>query len=243
MKPYAPLSATSARMRFVNRFRGPIGMLSAWLLVVAVGSALVWTVISRAGEELVATSSLSFRAAAPTTAAAETVAPRTPKPQAARKPTVIRSKSPSPTPTPQAPTPTPDNVDDNSPATPESAPSSPSTSNPSQDDDDRDWDDGKWDDDDDDYTPKVIRATWQGAGGQIIAECTGRSIKLLGAPADSGYFVEVWSSGPRHIRVNFEAQDGSGARTEVYGGCYRGTPKFFPKFGDGNDGDGDDSNE
>lgn len=228
-------------MRFVNRFRGPIGMLAAWLLVVAVGSALVWTVIARAGEELVATNSLSFRAAAPSTAAAESIAPPPAKPQEEIKPTVIRSKSPSPSPALQSPSPTPDTVDETSPSSPTTAPSQPATDDPDRDDDDRDWDDGKWDDDDDDYTPQVIRASWQGAGGSVIAECTGRSIKLLGAPADSGYHVEVWSSGPRHVRIYFEAQDGSGAHTEVYGACYRGTPKFFPDFGD--DSNGDDANE
>jgi hypothetical protein len=226
-------------MRFVNRFRGPIGMLSAWLLVVAVGSALVWTVISRAGEELVSTSSLSFRGAGPTTAAAESVTATPDKPQQARKPTVIRPKSPSPSPAKSA-SPSPDNVDDStSPTTPDPAPSTPSSGNPGDHDDDGDWDDDDRWDDDDNYTPEVIRATWQGVGGTIIGECKGWAISLIGAPADSGYQVQVWSGGPRRIRVNFEAQDGTGYRTEVFGACYRGTPKFFAKAGDSSSDDGD----
>lgn len=232
-------------MRFVNRFRGPIGLLSAWLLVVAVGSAVVWTVISHAGDELVASASPSLQAATPTPTEVDSATPTpTPQePQETRKPTLIKSKSPTPSPTPATPSLTPESVDETTPSPSTAVPSPEQPSNDPSDDGDRDGDDGKWDDDGDDSPPPLIRATWQGAGGLVIAECQGWAISLVGAPADSGYHVEVWSSGPRRIRVNFEVQDGSGARTEVFGACYRGNPKFFARPGDDSDGDGVDVNE
>ncbi len=214
-------------------------MLSAWLLVVAVGSALVWTVISRAGDELAAAASPPFQASAPSPTEAEVATPSSQAPQDTRKPTVIRSKAPSPTANDSSTSSIPESVDE-TPLPPSSPPAPSEQPANHSDDDDHDWDDGdKWDDDGE--NSPVVRATWQGSGGVVTAECQGWAISLLSAQGDSGYHVEVWSKGPRRVGVNFEAQDGSGQRTEVFGACYRGTPKFYAR--DGSESDGDDVNE
>lgn len=209
-------------------------MISAWLLVVAVGSAMVWTVISRAGDDLMPAASASLRASAPSAEkSASKAAPS--KPQETAKAILIKSKEPkrseppSPSPTESAP--------------PVEDPPSPQPSSPPSrdDDDDNGGGDEQWGDNNK-TPPAKFRATWQGVPGAVIAECVGWRISLIGAPANSGYHVDVdtWSGA---IRVVFEKRDVSGERTTVFGKCHEGKPIFFDKTDDGSGDDGDNSGE
>jgi hypothetical protein len=225
-------------MRIVNRLRGPIGIISAWLLVVAVGSAMVWTVISRAGDDLMPAASASLRASAP--AAEESVpTPAPSKPQETGKATLI-SKEPKPS-EPEPPT-----VTESAPPVEETTPPSrPGNDPPPKDDDDGQWGDGHWGDgqwggNNDKTPPATVRATWQGSPGAVVAECVGWKITLVSAPANSGFHVEAATFGQRGIRVVFESQDGSGQKTTVFGKCHNGKPIFFDKT-EGGPGDGGDN--
>lgn len=208
-------------MKFVNGLRGPVGLLTAWMMVVTVGSAMVWTVISRAGDDLVPTYSPAFRASVPEVP--EESAPAAGGvPQPTSKAIIIRPKRPDPPlPTTAASAPPPDPV----------APPAPSpTKNP-----DDGLDDGVNDgvnDGDNDSAP-LVRATWQGTGGLVIVECRGSEIRLIGAPADSGYRVDVLARGPRRIRVQFSAQTEEPELTEIYSSCRYGRPRFYSRTGPG----------
>lgn len=200
-------------MKFVNRLRGPIGLLTAWLMVVTVGSAMVWTVISRAGDDLLPTSSPAFRAS--TAAAPEESAPAAGGvPQPTSKATIIRPKRPDP--------PLPSTGASSPPAEPVAPPTPSTTTDPDD-----------WDGDRDDETSPPVRATWEGTGGLVIVECRGWEIRLIGAPADSGYRVDVLARGPRRIRVQFTAQTQEPELTEVYSSCRYGRPRFYSRTGPG----------
>ncbi len=221
-------------MRIVNRLRGPIGIISAWLLVVAVGSAMVWTVISRAGDDLMPAASASLQASTPEAEKAIATPPAS-KPQETGKATLIKSKEPKVT-EPPSPSPT-----ESAPPVEDSAPPSQPADPPSKDnDDDNEWGDGQWGDDNDRTPPPTVRRSWQGPPGTVAAECVGWRITLLGATANSGFHVEVGSR-PYGIRVIFVQQDGSGSQTTVFGKCQDGTPVFYPQYG--NDDDGDNNGE
>jgi hypothetical protein len=198
-------------MKFVNGLRGPLGLLTAWLMVVTVGSAMVWTVISRAGDDLVPTSSPAFRASA-AAAPEESAPPAGGVPQPTSKAMIIRPKRPDP--------PLPSTA-----ASPPAEPVAPPTPSATKDPDD--WDGDR------EETPPLVRATWQGTGGLVIVECRGWEIRLIGAPADSGYRVDVLASGPRRIRVQFTAQTQEPELTEVYSSCRYGRPRFYSRTGPG----------
>lgn len=200
-------------MEFVNGLRGPIGLLTAWLMVVTVGSAMVWTVISRAGHDLVPTSSPAFRASA-ASAPIESAPAAGGVPQPTSKAMIIRPKRPDP--------PLPSTAASSPPA----EPVAPSTPSPTTVPDDANDDRG-------DESAPPVRATWQGTGGLVIVECTGWEIRLLGAPADSGYRVDVLASGPRRVRVQFTAQTQEPELTEVYSSCRYGRPRFYSRTGPG----------
>ena len=202
-------------MKFVNGLRGPIGLLTAWLMVVTVGSAMVWAVISRAGDDLVPTSSPAFRAAV--TAVPEESAPAAGGvPQPTSKPVIIRPKRREPPlPTTAAPSP-PDE------------PVAPPTPSPTKDPESG----GNAGIGEDESAPWV-RATWQGTGGLVIVECRDWEIRLIGAPADSGYRVDVLANGSRRIRVQFTAQTQEPELTEVYSSCRYGRPRFYSRTGPG----------
>lgn len=202
-------------MKFVNGLRGPIGLLTAWLMVVTVGSAMVWTVISRAGDDLVPTSSPAFRASV-AAVPEESAPPAGGVPQPTSKPMIIRPKRPK---RPDPPLPT------TAASSPADEPGAPPASSPTKDPDD-------WDNGDDDSTPRV-RATWEGTGGLVIVECRGWENRLIGAPADSGYRVDVLAGGPRRIRIQFTAQTQEREITEVYSSCRYGRPRFYSRTGPG----------
>ncbi|MGK2875543.1 MAG: hypothetical protein ACSLEW_07860 [Nocardioides sp.] len=101
--------------------------VAAWLAVVAVGSVLVWSVISRAGD--VEPGSQTALPAATRTPAGESAQPPTPAGESAQSPTPAGESAPPPTPAgepAQSPTPTP------------STPSS-STASPDREAEQRTW--------------------------------------------------------------------------------------------------------
>ncbi len=196
-------------MSVVNRLRGPIGLLTAWLMVVAVGSAMVWTVISRTGDDLIPVGNPSFQASEQQEESAPVVAG---VPQPTSKQIVIRAKRPEPTPTA---------LPEQEP--PKEQPKPKPSPSPSVDDEDKDWDGNTY--------PR-IRATWRGDVGLVVSECQGWRVRLVGAPAESGYHVEVLNPGPRTVRVQFTSQ-AEPLITEVYSGCRDGKPRFFSRTGDG----------
>lgn len=222
-------------MRIVNRLRGPIGIISAWLLVVAVGSAMVWTVISRAGNDLMPAASALLRASSP--AADKTVAAAArDKPQETGGGILIKSKEPKPS-EPASPS-----LTESAPPVEETTPSTPSNEPPPKDDDDNPWKDGNWDGNGNKTPPAKIRGSWQGTPGVVVAECVGWNMTLIGAPANSGYHVEV-AAWDHAIRVIFESQDVSGQKTIVFGKCHDGTPIFFDRTEGGTGTGGDNSGE
>ena len=72
--------------------------------------------------------------------------------------------------------------------------------------------------------PDTQRRTWQGAPGQVTAECVGPQISVANAQPVVGFRIEQDDTGPEEIRVEFESLDGS--RTRVEAVCRAGTPVF-----------------
>lgn len=173
----------------------------AWVLVVAVGSTLVWTVISRAGQEVVAPTE-------PMIVAGRTLE-RSASPSRSRSASPSESASPSPSqpPSTSVPASTPPAVP---PAAPASSPSS-SASDP----------------DPDTAAPVAQRRTWQGEGGLVVAQCRGATMSLVAAQPDAGYAVDVGERGPETLEVEFDGRgDNSGKRTRVEARCMAGVPQF-----------------
>ena len=69
--------------------------------------------------------------------------------------------------------------------------------------------------------------TVQVAGGQVSIRCTGTTILLRIAQPDNGWRVEVNSSGPQNVDLNFRGgADDNGPETQVRAACASGTPAF-----------------
>ncbi|MGL5825119.1 MAG: hypothetical protein ACRCYU_09935 [Nocardioides sp.] len=210
-------------MRFVRRLRSPVGIVCAWVLVVAMGSALVWTVISRAGAHLIPTSSPAQAPAS--VAAGDAGAPSPAAPtlveQAARKPIGLRSKrrsgsSAAPRSPSGAASGAASGTEQNGPAaSPTPTPSEP-TVEPSG---------GQPEDPPADFGAPE-RASWDGPGGSIVAECRGADIGLVDASADVGYAADDWAT-DRRVMVTFQNLADTTISTEVFSTCQRGTPAFF----------------
>jgi len=215
-------------MNIVNRLRGPIGIIAVWLLVVVVGSAMVWTVISRAGQNLLPASNPSFRATnPPTQEPAVESEPRPSRPQATWGPSKIRSKPAKSTPASNRAGPR-----DSTTSAPDSSPSPvaqpPTPEDPGADDG---WDDGEWDGpggSGDGEFDTTVRETWRGVGGLVVAECQGSAMVLIGAQADSGFHVAAWSGGDR-VGAEFTELNGGTRVTEVFGDCRGGSPNFLAR--------------
>jgi len=69
----------------------------------------------------------------------------------------------------------------------------------------------------------LVRRTWRGAAGFVVAECRGAAISLGAAQPNSGWWIEVDHTGPDDLRVEFE---NDGARVRVEASCVGGTPSF-----------------
>ena len=74
-------------------------------------------------------------------------------------------------------------------------------------------------------TSGPVRGTWSGAGGVVIAECSGGAIALVSTYPDSGWKYEVDERGPGSVRVEFETSDEE-TRVRVEGVCTDGAPSF-----------------
>lgn len=155
----------------MNVRRSVVAAAVAWLAVVAVGSTVVWAVISRAGEGV-----------APTTDPG--VVATSTSPSTAPPPTPSSSRSPSRS----------------------AGPSGSSSGSPTG--------------------PSVVRRTWQGAGGLVIASCRGPVISLVSSSADAGFRVEVKGRGPEELELGFQGQGEEGRETELKARCEAGTPVF-----------------
>lgn len=169
----------------------------AWLAVVMAGSALVWTVISRAGSEVGdPADEARVSASSPTTETARPSGPatKTPGPTKSSTPSVSPSATPHQTASSE-PTHSAGPTEE-----PHSTPTAPQ--------------------------PAAVRRTWQGTGGILVVECTGSTIRLVGAQPDSGFHVEVDERGPNRVRVQFESLTDGGPETDVRSECRVGTPVF-----------------
>lgn len=185
--------------------------VAAWVLVVAVGSTLVWAVISRAGEGVV-----SGVDAAPTLGVPQPVGPTS----------TARPRRPSPR--PSAPSGhvsrSPDRTTDSSPPAPTTTPGPPpastaptrgSTTGPASPPIQQPAS----------PQPSASRRTWQGRAGVVVAECSGSRIRLVGAYPNSGWSVQVEERGPQRLAVHFEGNDDQG-ETELGARCVQGSPAY-----------------
>ncbi|WP_309649091.1 hypothetical protein [Nocardioides sp.] len=212
-----------------------VGLVS-WLAVVAVGSTLVWTVISHVGDGLVTVpeprpgASGSVVAGgvgdppgrspgrSPSSRPGQTIGPSarpsadpsaapssgSTDPSQAESPAdssapVTPPVSSTALPTPQDPSESSSEPASPGPATPPSTPSAP--------------------------TPR--RATWQGLGGTVEAECRGSAISLVAAQPTEGFRAEVKKAGPEELEVEFEGrEEESGSGSQVSARCQGGEPRF-----------------
>ncbi len=175
----------------------------AWVAVIAVGSTLVWTVISRVGEDLTTADPGVLR----TAGAVSTVPATQPGVRLTRRPHPTRSASSAPTTASSAPAPVITPIVPTPVTSSAGQPTTHPTSQPSA-------------------QPSAQRRTWQGPGGFVAAVCHGRSISLDAAQADSGFRVVVEDRGPEQVHVNFRGQGDEGRETEVQARCQGGTPVF-----------------
>ena len=181
-------------MRFT---RSVLVAVLSWLTVVAVGSTMVWAVISHAGEGLVTTSEATPRSSQSSPA----IPGATFLPSPSNRPTVPATEPPS---SPASPS---TQSSPSSPSTPDgpSSPSSPSTPD----------------------VPQSRSAIWQGVGGTVVAECTGSSINLVSASPDAGFRAVVSNPGPQELEVEFEGrEDEAGRHAQVRATCGGGVPRF-----------------
>ncbi|MFZ2501512.1 MAG: hypothetical protein WAW88_02400 [Nocardioides sp.] len=191
----------------MTRSRVLLGLVAAWVLVVLVGSTVVWAVISRAGDNFSPTGGAQIQAPTPSATDLPTAPPvATVAPQQSP---IRLSPTPTPTPPPAPVTPTP------------SAPPSPPASSPSEHQ----------------HTPgtqqpgsgggQSVRRTWQGTGGTILAECRGFELNVS-VISDPGFHAEV-DQEYRHAVVKFEGTGEDHAETSVLVGCRSGVPIFFAR--------------
>ena len=190
-----------------------VGLVS-WLAVVAVGSTLVWTVISQVGDGLVTAAAPRTGSSAPADPGSTNSPSAQPSGTPSRKPSAQPSREPSGQP-PVQPSGQPSvqpggrstNVPDPSPPESSPPPSSPPESSPP--------------------AVTVQRATWDGVGGSVAAECRGSAISLVAAQPDEGYRAEVKNAGPEELEVEFEGrEEESGSGAEVSAQCVSGLPRF-----------------
>lgn len=174
----------------------------AWLVVVASVSALVWVVISRAGDDLVSADRPLTTTGGPGTTTAATDRPsRTPSQSPSQAPSGGGSEggsdsaSPSTGSSPAVPPPTPSG----SPATPTEPPTGSTTEQ---------------------------RRTWQGQAGSIVAACGASGIRLVSAQPANGFRAEVKNEDGA-LEVEFEGrEDRAGTDVKVDVRCVDGLPSF-----------------
>jgi cytoskeletal protein RodZ len=189
----------------------------AWLAVVATVSALVWVVISRAGDGLVS-SDQPLMTTGEQTVSSPRGAAASPSRTPSRSPSRTPSRTPSPTPsespsaTPSA-TPSASASPSSTPTSTPSAPVSPSTSPPSPT-----------------QQPPVVaneqRRTWQGQAGSLVAACGASGIRFVSAQPADGFRADVHNEDGA-LEVEFEGgEDSAGAHVKVRARCEGGVPSF-----------------
>lgn len=189
-----------------------LGAAVVWLAVVATVSALVWVVISHAGDGLVA----SDQPFVTTRSERGTAAPRTPSSRTSPTPTKAPTRTPSRTPS-ASPSPVPSataspstGAPTDSPSTPTTPSTSPSTSPTEQP-----------------STPATEeRRTWQGPPGSVVVSCGATGIRSVFAQPVDGFRAEVHREDDL-VDVEFEGQeDESGLHVSVTARCVGGVPTF-----------------
>lgn len=196
--------------------------VAAWLTAAGVGSAMTWTVISRAGSEVVTSAPTAARepgsAQAPQPHRGDgTARPHRPQrgadaPGAGEPPSPSAPSSGSQELVPPSPTssstssPDPGSPAQDSPGPPATASASPSSAS----------------------SPTTDRQrTWQGPGGTVVVTCRGDLAELDAAQPDSGYQVEIRDRGPDEVEVDFEGRGAEeDADTRVEATCVSGEPRF-----------------
>ncbi|MFC5177842.1 hypothetical protein [Nocardioides taihuensis] len=73
--------------------------------------------------------------------------------------------------------------------------------------------------------PATVSRIWNGAAGSVKVECTGATIRLVSAYPNDGYRYEVSSSGPEHVEVEFE-NTSTERQTKFEATCSSGSPVF-----------------
>jgi hypothetical protein len=200
--------------------RAVVLAVTAWVSVVALGSTLVWAVISRAGEGVVdgavaAGSPEPTQTLTPVQPSAGAVGQAASRAPGRRPSTNAPSALSSSGPTTSAPTPT-------QPGTQQTKrPGSSPSSGPA---------------------PSATKLrTWNGKVGTVTAACTGQRIEYRSASPRAGYKLE-WEYDGSTLRVKFESTGEQGGETEVRASCRSGAPEFHSVGNDGGDG-GDDGGD
>jgi hypothetical protein len=188
-----------------------------WLGVVVVVSAVTWTVIDSAGQEILTSGGpRSLPAAGVAGSPQPAGSPGPPRSPGRHRTHGPRGTAPSPTPsaqrsdhvgpgvaTPRA-TPTPATPSSRASSVPGTAPSTRPVPAPAQ-----------------------VR-TWQGQAGTVTARCQGARISLQSATPDDGWAVRVDSRGTTAVQVRFTTggDDDRERETLLSGTCSSGAPRF-----------------
>ncbi len=189
---------TTGRSRGGSAIRSVAAAVSAWLAVVALGSTLVWAVVSRAGDGLVSGAPLPIT---PTEPSRTSPQPSIGTPKSAR-PTASPTSSRSPTPV-DPPEPTSEPTTSGGTQNPEPSPDNPPTS------------------------PDPTRsATWSGKGGSVTARCTGPKIRVTAFPASGFNVDELEYEGLSQAKVKFQRNGAQELESEVTALCRNGAPQF-----------------
>lgn len=197
----------------MKRSRSVAVGMAAWLTVAALGSAMAWAVISRAGGEVVSGSpaATATRDSRPSAEPSRTPEQRERSPRGTPVPGPgLSSPPPSPRASATSTPPLPSTTGSPSPPPPLAPSSSAALPSPPP------------------PSPPVERHwTWQGPGGTIVVTCRGERAALEAAQPDSGYQVSIRDSGPDRVEVEFEGQGANeDARTRVRATCVSGQSRF-----------------
>lgn len=196
----------------MTRLRGALLAALLWCGVVAVVSTLVWVVISRAGAGVVPLT----QPQADVTGSLPVPASET-RPAAPVSPGVTVRPRPSHSTAPAAPstattTTTPAAPPPSSPSTPSSSSSRPPSG------------------------PAPQRRSWNGNEGHVVAECEGRSIRLVTGFPNPGWRYAVLSRGPTLVEVRYDAIGTESWSVTIQARCLAGAPHFSePHTDDGGD--------
>lgn len=201
-----------------HRARSRLVLVLAWLLATVLAATVAWWAVTAVGGErggdrtgLVSQAEVERLLAEQGAGASASPGGPSSSAGASPEPTGTSGTPGTPTPTPTGPTTAPGAGTTTPPATePPPAP--------------------------DPAAPAVVARTWDVTGGQVSAVCTGATIGLAYATPSAGWSVEVESTGPQELEVDFSRGD---ERSRVGAECIGGTPEIT-RSGNGGGG-GDDS--